>query len=98
MRPASGGSNPSVSFRIVLLPAPATPNNAFVSPNGSWNETPHNTSVSSNERCTSSKITAALGCPSGEGPPWPAGDSDKDMQLPVREHRDQQLRQEEVGD
>ena len=43
---------------IVLLPEPATPNSALVSPNGSWNETPRSTSLSSNARCTSSKTIA----------------------------------------
>ena len=38
MRPESGFINPSASFRMVLLPEPATPKSALVSPCGSRNE------------------------------------------------------------
>src|ERR1700745_330860 len=59
IRPESGGNRPSANFKIVLLPEPATPNRAFVSPKGNWNETPRRTWLSPKERCTSSKTTAA---------------------------------------
>ena len=35
IRPESGANSPSVSFKMVLLPEPATPKRALVSPKGS---------------------------------------------------------------
>src|ERR1700693_259167 len=58
MRPESGLMSPSASFRMRLLPDPATPNTAFVSPRGRWKETPRRTSLSSKAIATSSKIMA----------------------------------------
>src|ERR1700690_393752 len=55
MRPESGRMRPSANFKIRLLPEPATPKIAFVSPRGSWKETPRNTSLSAKESATSSK-------------------------------------------
>src|SRR5713226_6318538 len=59
MRPASGLSRPSASFRIVLLPDPAMPKIALVSPWASRKEMPFSTSLSSNCRTTSSNATAS---------------------------------------
>ncbi len=43
---------------MVLLPDPATPNNALVSPNGRRNETPRSTRFSSNASSTFSNSMA----------------------------------------
>src|SRR3984885_7761337 len=61
MRPESGLMRPRASFRMRLLPDPATPNTAFVSPRGRWKETPRRTSLSSKAMATSSKIMAGAG-------------------------------------
>src|SRR6266700_7780600 len=58
MRPASGLISPRASFRIVLLPEPATPKMALVSPWRSWNEMPSSTCRSSKAMETSWNSTA----------------------------------------
>src|SRR5258707_5978063 len=58
MRPLSGLSSPRQSFRIVLLPEPATPRITLVSPRLSSKETPSRTGTSSKPRTTSSKMIA----------------------------------------
>src|SRR5208337_4128535 len=102
MRPESGGNNPSASFRIVLLPAPATPNRALVSPNGSWNETPRRTSLSPNARCTSSNTIAEPDGRSVTAAPQSVGKVGADIGLPVvlfeRQHGNQQLGDKEISD
>src|SRR5579871_3729165 len=55
MRPRSGFRSPRASFRIVLLPEPATPNKALVSPRGKRKEMPSSTTCSSKAMATSSK-------------------------------------------
>src|SRR6266852_3084034 len=57
MCPLSGLMSPSVSFRTVLLPAPAIPKSALVSPRARRNETPSSTTLPSNAMETSSKTT-----------------------------------------
>ena len=47
--------SPSDNFRIRLLPEPATPKIALVSPRGSRKETPRSTSLSAKDSTTSSK-------------------------------------------
>src|SRR5580693_6494694 len=59
IRPESGLSRPSASFRMVLLPDPATPNSALVSPSGRRNETPRSTLLSSNASSTFSNSMAS---------------------------------------
>src|SRR5450631_4017961 len=98
MRPESGASSPSASFRIVLLPDPATPNRALVSPKGRWNDTPRRTSFSSNDRCTSSNTMAEPDGRSLTAFARSMGKVGVDIRLLVREQRDQQLRDKEVGD
>src|SRR5579864_3715117 len=101
MRPESGSSRPNASLRIVLLPDPATPNRALVSPRGRWNETPRKTALSSKERCTSSKTMAEADGRSTRASKA-AGMVGVDIQLPAhlmeRQHRDQQLGDKEIGD
>src|SRR5438105_8266861 len=65
IRPASGFRRPSASFRIVLLPEPATPKSALVSPRARRKEIPSSTTLRSNASSTSSKTTASPepGCP-----------------------------------
>src|ERR1700747_2990031 len=58
MRPLSGLSRPRQSFRIVLLPEPATPMITLVSPRFSSKETPFSRAMSSKPIETSSKIIA----------------------------------------
>src|SRR5882724_1683238 len=58
MRPLSGLSSPRQSFRIVLLPEPATPRITLVSPRLSSKETPSRTGTSSKPMTTSSKMIA----------------------------------------
>src|SRR5271166_4667535 len=55
MRPESGRMSPSASFRIRLLPDPATPNTDLVSTRGRWKETPLRTSFYPKDMTTSSK-------------------------------------------
>ena len=62
MRPESGFINPSASLRIVLLPEPATPKMALVSPCGRRKEMSSSTTLSSNARVTFSKRMASLPC------------------------------------
>ena len=59
MCPLSGFTSPIAILRIVLLPDPATPKIALVSPRGSWKEIPSRTILSSNEMETSSNTMAA---------------------------------------
>src|SRR5215471_14588316 len=56
MRPASGRISPRHSLRMVLLPEPATPSTALVSPRFSSKETPSSTLRPSKPSTTSSKI------------------------------------------
>src|SRR6202041_3864187 len=58
MRPESGLMSPSASFRMRLLPDPATPNTDLVSPRGRREGTPPSTSLSSKAMATSSKTMA----------------------------------------
>src|SRR5581483_3012885 len=62
MRPESGFMSPRASFRIVLLPEPATPKMALVSPRYSWNEMPSSTCLSSNAMDTSSNWIVMADC------------------------------------
>src|ERR671922_478840 len=59
MCPRSGFSSANVSFRMVLLPAPATPKIALVSPRASRKEIPLRTWLLSKLMATSSKTTAS---------------------------------------
>src|SRR5882724_6757961 len=94
MRPESGRKRPSASFRIVLLPAPATPKRAFVSPKGSWKETPRRTALSSKERCTSSNTMAETEDRSAQS--GMSGSGGVDMRSLVRQDRNQKLGHKEV--
>src|SRR5215469_13783894 len=58
VRPESGLRRPRASFRIVLLPEPATPNTALVSPIGTLKDTPRSTSFCPKLIQTSSKTMA----------------------------------------
>src|SRR5579872_3092521 len=57
--PPSGRSRPKASLRIVLLPEPATPNRALVSPRESENEIPSSTALSLKARKTLSNATTS---------------------------------------
>src|SRR4051812_16494464 len=96
MRPASGLSNPSTSLRIVLLPDPATPNSAFVSPTGSLNEIPRRTSVSSKASETSSNSTEKSVCSLPSGVDESRGKGGETIGSLVRKYVHQELRGEEV--
>src|SRR6266567_2642304 len=103
--PESGANSPSASFRIVLLPDPATPKSAFVSPKGRWNDTPRRTSLSSNERRTSSNTIAEPDGLSVTAATRSMGRVGVDMRflvvllavLLIRQHRDQQLGDKEIS-
>src|SRR6476660_6070821 len=58
MCPRSGFSSPRQSFRIVLLPDPATPRITLVSPRRNSKETPSSTGTPSKAMATSSKMIA----------------------------------------
>src|SRR5580658_9093671 len=58
MRPESGGMSPRASLRIRLLPEPATPNSALVSPRARRKEIPRSTSLPPKESFTSSNTMA----------------------------------------
>src|SRR5664280_2064546 len=60
MRPLSGHSSPRASFRMSVLPVPATPRMTFVSPRLRVNETSSSTLFSSNAMLTCSNATAIL--------------------------------------
>src|SRR6266550_3149659 len=97
IRPPSGFISPKVSLRIVLLPEPATPNRALVSPRGRWKDTPFSTTFSSNAMETLSKITASA----EESPCCTSrlsmGSVGADMGwLPVPKHRKDELGDEEI--
>src|SRR6266700_874040 len=98
IRPESGSSSPSASFRIVLLPDPATPNRALVSPTESWKDTARRTALSSKDRCTSSNTMAGSDRRSMTSAVWSRGRVGADIRLPVRQNGDQQLGNKEVGD
>jgi hypothetical protein len=57
MMPASGLSRPTISFRIVDLPAPDAPRMIFVCPLIKVKLTPRRITFSSNARCTLSNTT-----------------------------------------
>src|SRR6266849_8517677 len=106
MRPESGFINPSASLSRVLLPEPATPKRAFVSPCANRNETPSSTRLSSNARETSSnRIASADGCrvlaarvSSGNVGAGMDMDKDtsKDQRSAIAQQSDQQLGNKEV--
>src|SRR5207302_7907226 len=74
MCPLSGFTSPIAILRIVLLPDPATPKIALVSPRGSWKEIPSRTILSSNEMETSSNTMAAPdGCSAVAAGTWGGG-------------------------
>src|SRR5690348_9228108 len=64
MLPRLGRSRPIVSFRMVLLPEPATPSSALVSPRSSEKEMPSRTGLPSKLMATSSNTMTGWGCPS----------------------------------
>src|SRR5690349_10636719 len=64
MLPRSGRSRPMVSFRMVLLPEPATPSRALVSPRSSEKEMPSRTGLPSKLMATPSKTMTGWGCAS----------------------------------
>src|SRR5579862_2036445 len=98
IRPESGLNKPSASLRIVLLPAPATPNSALVSPTASLNDTPRKTSFSPKLNQTSSNSMEK------PEPSWTAvaresiGMVGTDMPLLIRQDAHQELRGKEIDD
>jgi len=85
MRPESDLSSPRANLRRTLLPAPATPNSAFVSPKGSRKETPRNTSFSSKDRWTSSNTMANPECSCVVAKRVSRGKAGADIGLAVRQ-------------
>src|ERR1700732_1450863 len=96
MRPESGRISPSTSFRIRLLPDPATPNSALVSPRARRKETPRSTSFSAKARATSSKTTAGAESSCVVGTAESSGKVGADMVSVEREHGHQESRQEQI--
>src|ERR1700722_7694860 len=96
IRPASGLSRPSASFSSVLLPDPATPNNALVSPNGRRNETPRSTLLSSNASSTFSNSMANADDSRVEEAAESSGRVGADMRLFERQHIHQELSDKQI--
>src|SRR5580700_6868763 len=96
MRPASGRISPSASFRIRLLPEPATPNTAFVSPRASRKETPRSTSFAAKESVTFSNTMAGAESSFMVSTPEASGKVGADMRLMERENGHQEPGYEKV--
>src|SRR5882724_11064607 len=96
IRPESGFISPSANFNAVLLPDPATPNRALVSPRGRWKETPFRTTFFSNAMETLSNTTASA----DESLCWVEGCSigsvGEDITLPVAKHGKNRLGDKKV--
>src|ERR1700722_17305531 len=96
IRPESGLISPIASFRMVLLPAPATPNNALVSPNGRRNETPRSTLFSSNASSTFSNSMANAEDSRVAEAAESSGRVCADMRLLERQHVHQELSDKQI--
>src|ERR1700683_2036375 len=96
MRPESGRISPSTSFRIKLLPEPATPNSALVSPRFRWKETPRSTSFSANESTTSSNTMTGAAFSGFVTAMRSSGEVGADMESVESEHGHQESRHDQV--
>src|ERR1700683_3539973 len=96
MRPASGRINPSASFKIRLLPEPATPNTALVSPRFRRKEISRSTSFSAKETATSSNTMTGADCSAVVTAAESSGKVGVDMRLMEREHSHEESSHEKV--
>src|SRR5579862_1135268 len=96
MRPESGLMSPSASFRIRLLPEPATPNIAFVSPRGRWKEIPRNTSLLPKASDTSSNTMAGAELSFAVIASESRGRTGVDMRLLIRKRSHQEASDDQV--
>src|SRR5580704_8558718 len=96
MRPESGRISPITSFSIRLLPDPATPNSALVSPRASRKETPRSTSFSAKESATSSNTMTDVESSFVVSAAESSGKVGADMGLVEGENNHQEASEEQV--
>src|ERR1700722_1316010 len=96
-RPESGRISPMARFRIRLLPEPATPNKALVSPRARAKEIPRSTLFSPKASATFSKTMTGAELSSVSRAAESSGKVGADISLVVREYSHQEAGKEKIS-